>query len=285
MPTPVPFDLAAQLKGLKHERKNQGLHRLPPNVALQRRPLNHAPITDGRTGAKVPKVVYVSRRTPIVAAVKRVKKMLRDIEQRALNDSPAQHRLKDVPKAVAQANARLAADKEEVLVKASGRAMEQALRIGEWFRTQEKEILCQVEVRTGNVSVVDDIVEVAAGPETDAEGSEDINPSDEEHVDEVEVGQNAALQENSGAECGETTLELLGATTKSTGEQGVESPNPADTDRMPNESAFDISPGDAQAKKPLRRKKRKRPMYDQDDVPEARLRWVKTVEVAISLQV
>ena len=39
-----------------------------------------------------------------------------------------------------------------------------------------------------------------------------------------------------------------------------------------------------QQSKKRKRKKKSKPIYDAEDVPEARLRWVKTVEVAISLK-
>lgn len=33
-----------------------------------------------------------------------------------------------------------------------------------------------------------------------------------------------------------------------------------------------------------RKRKRKRKQYDADDVPEARIRWIKTIEIAITLR-
>lgn len=266
MSSSAPFNVTAELTALRHEKKNQNLPRLPPNAAIQRRPINHAPIADARTGAKVPKIVYVSRRTPMMAAVKRVKKMLRHIEERALQEVGANVRSDDGKNKVAQANELLAKRKEEVLVKASGRAMQQALRVGEWFRSQEKEMLCDVEVRAGNVSVVDDIIEI------EAEAHGDGVPEDPPDA-----------PEDSRVECGETTLELLGDAATNTPEQ-AKSNSGEKAEAGQESSMFDMDVNERRVKTVRRKKKRTRPMYEEDELPEARIRWVKTVEVAISLK-
>ena len=148
-----------ELASLKFEMKNKALPRLPPNATIQRRPLNHAPIASPYAGANTQKIVYVSRNTPIMSAVKRVKKLLSHIEKRAMQDVDLVNHRNGMKK-LAEASEKLAKDGEEVLVKASGRAMAQALKIADWFRTKEDEMRCKVEVRTGSVQVVDDIVEV-----------------------------------------------------------------------------------------------------------------------------
>lgn len=254
-----PFDISAELAALKHEKKNGALHRLPSNYTVQRRPLNHAPVANIHAGAHVPKVVYVSRNTPMMSAVKRVKKILGLIEKRAMQKAGVRmgggHRNRNI----VQANEHIVKDKEEVLVKASGRAMEQALRVGEWFRNKETEFLCNVEVRPGNVSVVDDIVEVEA---------------DQEETEEKEEETTTAI------EYGDTTLELVGGvtTTTSTAER-VQSSDDTGREQVEVQTDADDSSG-----KPGGKRKRKRPTYVEGDVPEARIRWIKTVEVAISLQ-
>lgn len=266
-PSP-PFDMSAELAALKHSKNNHALQRLPPHHTIRRRPLQHAPIADARSGAKNPKVVYVSRRTPVIAAIKRVKKMLAAMEKRALVEvGGASLGAGDVGRKVALANDRIAQRREEVLVKASGRAMEQALRVGEWFRNQEKEFLCHVEVRPGSVSVVDDIVEV----EGDEAGVQ-AGGGDGAEVQEEEEGGH----DGSRVECGDTTLELLGDVTISPVERASQEQN---------NSSLDVGFTDTPVKTSKRkRKKRKRPVYEEDDLPEARLRWIKTVEVAVSLQ-
>jgi len=187
-------------------------------------------------------------------------------DARAGNDVVLQRKLGEVSE-------RLGRDAEEVLVKASGRAMEQALRVGEWFRNREDEVLTRVEVRCGSVSVVDDIVEKGQDDEVDdGRGSEDKENEDE--------------SEPTLLEGGDTTLELLrNLEGKGTARQ-TETMKPLDDLNGGEESGQDLNGKKAtndggQLKK---KRKRKRKEYDPDDMPEARLRWVKTVEVAISLR-
>jgi len=283
-PRTGPADVSADLLSLNHEAKqNKKLPKLPPNTTITRRPINHAPVAHPAAGSKVQKVVYVSRKTPVISAVKRVKKFLNEIEKRALqsagvhgvlerrgtrdgNDEALQRKLGEVSE-------RLARDAEEVLVKASGRAMEQALRVGEWFRSREGEVLTNVEVRCGSVSVVDDIIERGR--------------SEDDPLEDVEVGEN---EENGGEatvlEGGDTTMELLKNLEKS---KNGDAMHAADTlhdsggikgqEKQANDKI--VTHDDGQQKK---KRKRKRKEYDPEDLPEARIRWVKTVEVAISLQ-
>ncbi|OCT51829.1 hypothetical protein CLCR_08963 [Cladophialophora carrionii] len=275
---PLPFNVSAELKALRHEKQNQDLRRLPPNATIRRRPLNHAPIANLRSsGAKAPKVVYVSRRTPAVAAIKRVKRYLTSIEKRALQNAGVGGTRKwaQGPRSAAEkANEVLAKNKEEVLVKASGRAMAQALRVAEWFRTHEKDMLCNVEVRTGSVSTVDDIVEGDGDDENEAK-----DENDEEAVREE--------QESVKQQYGDTTLELLGGpdvTTLGSAEQAT-STGDSKSEGAEERDDGDTNMDDSLVKQSRRkRKKRKRQMYEAEELPEARIRWVNTVEVAISLQ-
>jgi ribonuclease P/MRP protein subunit POP7 len=224
---------------LKFEKKNKLQPRLPPNTTIQRRPLNHAPIASPYAGASVQKVVYVSRATPLMAAVKRVKKLLTHIEKRAMQDVDIT-RGKEGLKKLAAASEALGTNGEEVVIKASGRAIERALKVGEWFKSKEGELACKVEVRTGSLQVVDDLVE-AQGEEEDV--VEEVADAAETDVEKAAIAPKTPPQEDDS-------------------EQKVEQ----------------------KGKKRRKRGKRKRAMYDKDDMPEARIRWINTVEVAISLK-
>lgn len=284
---PKPFDVSTEVAKLKHEKKNQSLHRLPPNAAIQRRPIIHAPLASPFADRGVQKVVYVSSKTPFMSAAKRVKRLLHEIEKRATQDVKLIGRGERAGmQKLAEARERLAKDGEEVLVKASGRAMEKAVRVGEWFRNKETEMDCKVEVRTGSVSVVDDVVE----------------------DDDEEVGGGVAVEQQEDEtvlEGGDTTLELLGDVTASTNEQVSSaeqseknaSEHSAGTEKMAeatnegvlsseqNKENTEPSTGPASSKKRKRsRKRKKRRTYDPDDLPEQRMRWIKTVEVAISFK-
>jgi ribonuclease P/MRP protein subunit POP7 len=237
---------------LKFEKKNKPQPRLPPNTTIQRRPLNHAPIASPYAGASVQKVVYVSRSTPLMAAVKRAKKLLMHIEKRAMQDVDIT-RGKEGLKKLAAASEALGKNGEEVVVRASGRAIEQALKVGEWFKSKEGELACKVEVRTGSLQVVDDLVE--------AQGDE------EDMIEKV-------------ADCAETDVELSNEGAAVISEDPQEGTAPK---TLPQEEGLEqkIEP---KGKKRRKRGKRKRAMYDKDDIPEARTRWINTVDVAISLK-
>jgi ribonuclease P/MRP protein subunit POP7 len=245
---------SAVLAELKFEKKNKPQPRLPPNTTIQRRPLNHGPIASPYAGASVQKVVYVSRSTPLMAAVKRVKKLLSHVEKRAMQEVDIT-KGKNGLKKLAAASEALGKDGEEVVVRASGRAIEQALKVGEWFEGKERELACKVDVRTGSVQVVDDLVE-AEGDEADDVKGEEVAGSAEAGAESMQQG--VAVSSND--------------TTEATAE---ETPSKADNPEQKVET---------KGKKRRKRGKRKRTMYDKDDMPEARIRWINTVEVAISLK-
>lgn len=220
-----------------------------------------------------------------MGAVKRVKKLLGQIEKRASDRARGEKEKGSGrpsrgsgPPSVQQVNAVLARDREEVLVKASGRAMQQALKVGEWFRDREKDVICGVDVRHGNVTVVDDIVEVPVESDSD-----DVEAGAEDNGDH---GNNAEGEESEVLDPGETTLELMGDATVTTivddrpdTDHGNDNGDDKDPQNEPQQQDSHLL-----VKNKRKRKRRKRPEYDPDDVPEARMRWIKTVEVAIWLE-
>lgn len=196
------------------------------DAKVEKRPIPHAPIASPYAGPSVPKIVYVSSNTPFMSAVKRVQKLLRQAEKRAT----AKISLEDTRKTEKQKLAELASaaeQREEVFVKATGRAIEKVLNVGKWF--EEKEAEYTVRVKTGSVLVVDDVVE-------DQEQKEKLEKKRQRHEEDK-----SAEPENTKTEQG---------TTKSA------------------------------------EKKRKRvaPEASGDELPETRTRWVKMVEVAVSLK-
>lgn len=172
---------------------------------------------------------------------------------------------RDGLKRLGEAKEKVGREREEVLVKASGMACGRAVEVGKWFKTKEEERVCEVEIRVGSVSVVDDVVEV------------------EKEVEDVE-GMHADEGEGSKVEEGDTTMELLGDGK----EVSVDEPSAVVPDENVHNPAKDVStklvrnPNDKKSNR--QRRKRRRPVYDADDLPEQRLRWVKTVEVAISIK-
>ncbi|KAJ5247828.1 hypothetical protein N7468_002811 [Penicillium chermesinum] len=153
---------------LQFDKKNHDLVRLPKYAKVEKRPIPHPPIASPYAGDSVPKVVYVSSGTPFMSAVKRVQKLLHQAEKRAT----ANINLEDTRKTEQQKLAELAkaADKrEEILIKATGRAIEKALNVGKWF--EEKDTEYSVRVTTGSVLVVDDVVEDENKKKQEAEGA------------------------------------------------------------------------------------------------------------------
>jgi ribonuclease P/MRP protein subunit POP7 len=262
-----PFNVAEELAKLRHEKQNGQMQRLPPNATVQRRPIIHPAVASPLAGASVQKVVYVSSKTPFMSAVKRVKKFLGHVEKRATQSVNLVERGHgDGMRKLVEAGDKIAKDKEEVLVKASGKAITKALNVGEWFSNKEKDILCHVEVRSGSTSVVDDVVEVKFEFEDDGD---DAEKDEEEPVE----------QSSTELEAGETTMELFGDKPKSQPNEASPTPSEPKSDKHPTASTQTEG-----MKKKRPRKKRKRQVCDPDDLPEQRLRWIKTVEVAISLK-
>ncbi|KAJ5808073.1 hypothetical protein N7474_009342 [Penicillium riverlandense] len=206
------------------EKKNQNLVKLPKNAKVSKRPIPHAPIASPYAGATVPKIVYVSSSTPFMSAVKRVQKLLRQAEKRdtaavSLEDT----RTSEKQKLAELAKIAGAEKREEIFVKATGRAIERALGVGKWFEERGGEFV--VRVKTGSVLVVDDVVE----GEKKSRNDSDLK---------VDEGVDSAPAPDSKA---------------------------SDSDKKRKRRADDDS-------------------ADMEELPETRTRWIKMVEVAISLK-
>jgi ribonuclease P/MRP protein subunit POP7 len=262
-----------ELAKLKFEKKNQSMAKLPPNMTVERRPLIHAPVASPFAGARVHKVVYVSRNTPIMAAVKRVKKLLLHVEKRAMQGVDLIKDRNGMRK-LAEANEKLGKNGEAVLVKASGRAMEQALKVGEWFRNREDELACTVEVRTGSVQAVDDIVE----KEADERAAED----QPENVDETSAMDSLDTSLLSACDGPEGSTQPLPNQTSGQDDSAGPVPTNENAGELVENSTNTVSKGEETQKTRKRRGKRKKSVLDEDT--SARIRWVKTVEVSISLK-
>ncbi|EFQ97500.1 hypothetical protein MGYG_00540 [Nannizzia gypsea CBS 118893] len=160
---------------LVFERKNKNLLKIPKNARIEKRPIPHPPAASPYAGASVPKVVYVSTKSPFMSIAKRVQKLLREAEKRAtqsvrLGDKKGSGKdkltqLKDASEALR---------KEPVFIKATGRAIDKAMKVGKWF--DEKDGFT-TKVKTGTVMVVDDIVrdEVVEDEERPIDGAQETD--------------------------------------------------------------------------------------------------------------
>ncbi|PKY06570.1 hypothetical protein P168DRAFT_325428 [Aspergillus campestris IBT 28561] len=162
-------------KNLQFEKKNKDMVKLPKHARIQKRPIPHPPIASPYAGSSIPKTVYVSTSSPFMASVKRVQKLLRQAEKRATASVDLANARKRNQQRLALVAPRTGEEdgqegqqgqkgkgKEEVFVKATGRAMEKALAVGKWFEEKGGEEFA-VRVSTGSVLVVDDVEEGEGG--------------------------------------------------------------------------------------------------------------------------
>ncbi|KAI9813489.1 MAG: hypothetical protein M1832_006287 [Thelocarpon impressellum] len=187
---PPAEDAAARGKPTK-------LPRLPKHARIQKRPLNHPAIPSPHTSASTQKVIYIATRTPFAAAVKRVRKFLAHIEDRASASSRTSTK-----------TGRKGKDEEEVVLKAASRAIERALGLAVFFQGQPD---VRVRLRTGSVAVVDDIIEgpreatkggdlamaegkVGGGDAAEADGKDGAHAEGEDDLPETRVRKTSVLE-------------------------------------------------------------------------------------------
>jgi ribonuclease P/MRP protein subunit POP7 len=251
------------LADIKFERKNKPQPRLPQNHTIRKRPITHPPIAAPYAGPDVQKVVYVSRNTPIMAAVKRVRKLLDQAEKRNLQREGVLGNGRRAGKTAALGRSKNDSKQEAVLVKGSGRAMEQAAKVGEWFKrhAEDGDGRWVVDVRPTSVKVIDDIVENVSLSVDSKVSHDQGNPPQKVSTLDHSVGDDIQSREKDGGpQAGKGNNSL---------KTGTHTPSAAETDAKQKSS---------------RHKKRKRSMYDADDIPEARSRFIHAVEIAVSLQ-
>ena len=97
----------------------------------------------------------MSTKTPFVSVVKRVRKLLSLIDKRAMGKINLVNS-KGTDKQKLRALAKQEEVPEEVLLKATGKAVEKVLGLGLYFQGQDD---IRVRLRTGSAGAVDDIVE------------------------------------------------------------------------------------------------------------------------------
>ena len=125
-----------------------------PGAHVTKRPLIHPTIAPPRTGSRVQKVVYLRSSTPFISAVKRVRGYLKEVDKRSMGTIDLSNSSLSDRELIASAGKGRDGPQEEVVVKATGRAIERALNVALWFQKQDD---CKVVIRTGEVGAVDDI--------------------------------------------------------------------------------------------------------------------------------
>ena len=170
---------------------------LPPDATITKRPIHRPAIPDPFSSSTSQKTLYINAHTPFIPQIKRIRKLLSEVERRERQSLHATGR-----QALLQANGRLDPKQvertiaeatkekrekggEEVYVKATGKAIERALEIGVWF---QKEGDCKVRVEIGSVKAIDDIklgrkggeeAEVASGDEGGVDANRDKSKAKE----------------------------------------------------------------------------------------------------------
>lgn len=142
----------------------------------------HPPIPSPYAGVDQPKIVYVSARTPFISAVKRVQKLLALIEKRDMGKvSLVAGESSDKGKLEALGVGTTCSGKqEEVLIKATGKAIKNATQLAKFFQAKED---INVQLRTGSVAVVDDLVKL----ESLDDGATNEAQQDDEDIPETRV--------------------------------------------------------------------------------------------------
>ncbi|KAL4901446.1 Rpp20 subunit of nuclear RNase MRP and P-domain-containing protein [Aspergillus multicolor] len=289
-----------QMADLTFERKNQDMVKLPKYARVTKRPIPHAPISSPYAGPSIPKTIYISSSTPYMSAVKRVQKLLRHAEKRATASlanktkknnknwqakklgAGEQNQQERLLAALARGEEREQLCKEEVFVKATGKAMGVAVKVGKWFERGGREAEFKVRVTTGSVLVVDDVEEDEGVKEGLLRGvGQGAKENKAEAAGEGEGAQgqdaNAAVSENKGDE----TTTMLGDITIMTETEVTKSSDPTAAPAKPKAEPKPLS------KSALRKRKRAATTaasLAETELPETRTRWVNSVEVAISLK-
>lgn len=255
------------------------------DARIHKRPIPHAPVASPYAGPSTPKIIYISSTTPYMSAVKRVQKLLRHAEKRATASVSAavagkskqqkrtrgnQNQQERLLAALARGEEREQLSSEEVFVKATGKAMKVALRVGRWFENGDRKAEYKVRIKTGSVLVVDDV-------EEDEEGRDGF-------LKEVERTKDGpgGVQGGSENKDGDDTTMLTTTTLSGAG----------DTTMMTEKSKESATAAEVAPSKPLSRsqlRKRKRAAglaasIAETELPETRTRWVNSVEVVISLK-
>lgn len=178
-----------------------------------------------------------------MSAAKRVQKLLREVEKRAMSKVDLHNGKTSEKEEIAQLkeSAQLL-QKEEVFIKATGRAIQKAMDLGKWFSEKDG---YNINVKTGTVMVVDDIVE-------------------DDDMKERELKKKAKLEEPKDTVTDKDKIEI---------ESSTEDP------QITSET-----PTDVQQKQTQKKKNKRKRVNDDEELPESRTRWVNMVEIAVTLK-
>lgn len=222
------------------------------DARVEKRPILRPPIASPYAGASVPKVVYISAKTPFMCAIKRVQKLLGHAEKRATSKVDLSNKkISDKAKLEQVVQADEALKKESVLIMATGRAIDKAMSLENWFREKGDEY--DVNVRTKAVLVVDDILPDSRG--------------------------------ENGAGNGDDNRQTCEPRKTRGGDQEASDPNCQGASPSGDDVIKDPKLGLEETKSMRRRRRaRVRKPLNSDGEPTSRTRYVNGVEIAVSLR-
>jgi len=243
-----------------------------PDATIAKRSLLHPAIPSPYAGASAPKVVYVGTRTPFISALKRVRALLGHVDKRGVQAALAASGRgrgrgrgrggigagsngRGRGQANGSGGAQNEAEKEAVVVKATGKAVEKAMGLAVAMMAEKG---WRVKVRTGSVAAIDDVV-VGEVEEEEAE------------VKEAEVKETEKKQGGGGnVGMSETSTEAVGD------EMGID----AKTDKM--DVDVEASRG-AESKGPAQHQEELE-AESEAELPETRIRYTGMLEIEVTLR-
>ena len=236
---------------------------------IEKRPLFRPPISSPYSGSQQKKTIYISSKTPFLSAVKGAEKLLHLSDKRLVqsattlakqNHSKGRGKRKrgggdedeilEIAEAVERQKRRKNGGEggEEVVLKGTGKAIQKVMELGLWFQQREE---YAVRLRTGSVAAIDDLTV-----------DEDPDPS--------------AAQEDEGDKSGSA--------------EGNDDTKPGAEDNKDEGMEFDAtraeeakggSTGDIAA---VPEKSNAVQVKESEPVPETRIRYTSSLEVAVSLR-
>ncbi|KAG9568246.1 hypothetical protein KCU71_g3030, partial [Aureobasidium melanogenum] len=158
------------------------MSRLPKDYKVEKRPLLRPPITSQYANADIAKVVYKL----LAQAEKRLAQSAADQVSNRPKYSHTNDEITDIER-VAATMAAQKHDQDEVVLKATGKAIAKALSLALWF---QQRVEYNVRIETGTVGAIDDIV-----PPKETRQDEDQNMKDqEEDVPESRIRYASTIQ-------------------------------------------------------------------------------------------
>ena len=127
-------------------------------MKISKRPLLHPAIPTPFASSAFQKVVYVKYKTPFIPIIKRVRHLLSKAEDRdtqSLISRKTPLNAKRVEAAITGGQEEKKRNREEIYVKATGRAIDRALQVALFFQQQSD---CRVRISTGTADAIDDII-------------------------------------------------------------------------------------------------------------------------------